>query len=277
MGILNVTPDSFSDGGKHINADAAATEAQRLWKAGAHIIDVGGESTRPMSEPISLEQELDRVLPVIERIRKQYPEVVVSIDTTKSKVAEEAVKAGAMVVNDISGGVADQSMLGVVAKLGVPYILMHLRGNSQTMRNPENVKYLDVAREVHDSLRKRALAAEKAGINRWNLILDPGIGFAFKTHQNLEVIRDLSRIRPLNLPLLVGPSRKGFLGELLHEKNLLFGEEKKSADSPARMWATAGIVSTCAAYGVDIVRVHDLPAMAQMLGVVDSVVRSAAS
>jgi dihydropteroate synthase/2-amino-4-hydroxy-6-hydroxymethyldihydropteridine diphosphokinase len=274
MGILNVTPDSFSDGGKHVNADAAAKEALRLWNSGAHIVDVGGESTRPMSSPVSLEQELDRVLPVIECIRKQSPEVVLSIDTTKAKVAEEAIKAGAMVVNDVSGGTADQHMLGVVAELGVPYILMHMRGNSQTMRSVQNTSYDDVVRDVHASLLSRALAAEKAGINRWNLILDPGVGFALKTHQNLQVIGSLSRLRPLGLPLLVGPSKKGFLGELLKERNLLFGEEKQSADSSSRQWATAGIVAACASQGADIVRVHDLPAMAQMLGIVDSVTRN---
>lgn len=234
---------------------------------------MGGESTRPMATPVSLEQELERTIPVIERIRKQSPEVMMSIDTFKAKVAEEAVKAGAVIVNDISGGIADAKMLGTVAELGVPYILMHMRGTPHTMRSAENTAYGNVVRDVHDSLLARVSLAEEAGISRWNLILDPGVGFAFKTRHNLEVVGGLSQLRPLNLPVLVGPSKKGFLGELLKEKDLLFGDEKTNADSTARQWATAGIVSACAAHKADIVRVHDLPAMAQLLGIVDSVVR----
>lgn len=276
MGILNVTPDSFSDGGKHGNAEAAAEEALRLWEAGAHIIDVGGESTRPMAAPVSADEELARVIPVIERVLKRNPEVVMSIDTMKAKVAEEAVRAGAQIVNDISGGEADENMLGVIARLSVPCVLMHLRGNSRTMRSEENTRYADLASDVHDSLQRRALAAEMAGINRWNIILDPGVGFSFQAHQNLELIRSLFLLRPLGLPLLVGPSRKGFLGELLKEKSLLFPEKAEGASSQARLWATAGVVSSCAMYGADIVRVHDLPQMAQLLGIVDSVSRAGA-
>src|SRR4028118_761430 len=209
MGVLNVTPDSFSDGGEFIALDAALMQAQRLVEAGADIIDVGGQSTRPNAEQVSVEEELNRVLPIVKQLRSLLS-IPISVDTTQATVAQKAIEAGADMVNDISGGTFDPNMLPVVAQLGVPIVLMHIRGTPQTMQ--QLTKYQDLIGEIYEFLERQIAAAIEAGIKTSHLIIDPGIGFAKTAQQNWEILRQLSKFRCLGVPILVGPSRKSFIG-----------------------------------------------------------------
>ena len=243
MGIVNVTPDSFSDGGNFLDAEAAASHAFQLAADGAAILDIGGESTRPYAEPVSADEELRRVLPVIERLREQL-KIPLSIDTSKALVARAAINAGAEIINDVTGLEGDADMLGVAADSGAGVCVMHMQGTPQTMQ--DNPTYADVVAEVREYLRRRRDALVAAGIARERICLDPGIGFG-KTHEhNLELMTYCHELHALGCPLLVGHSRKGFLAKLIGNKE---------AD---RTYATVGAALSLAVQGVQIVRVHDV-------------------
>lgn len=264
MGILNVTPDSFSDGGEFSSIKAAVIQARHMVAAGADIIDIGGQSTRPGSSQITLQQELDRVLPAIAAIREgpdEWAEVPISIDTTRAEVADRAIALGADIVNDISGGTFDPDMFSVVAQKQVPTILMHIRGTPQTMQKMTD--YEDLIGEIYGFLEGRIDAAVEAGIERSRLIVDPGIGFAKTGAQNLEIFRQMSRFRTLGVPILVGPSRKSFIGHLLD----------RSTDPKRRVWGTAAACVGAIAGGADILRVHDVAEMRDVCRVADAIFR----
>ena len=259
MGVLNVTPDSFSDGGEFNKPLSALNQALALAAGGADIIDVGGQSTRPGAEQISVEEELERVLSAIKMIRPKI-DIPISVDTTSSIVADRAVNAGADIVNDISGGTFDSSMFSTVASLNVPLILMHIRGNPQTMQ--QMTDYQDVIEEISNFLLQQITYSVAAGIKREKIIIDPGIGFAKNLEQNLEILRRLTELKKLNCPILVGPSRKSFIGRILNQPN-----------PKARVWGTAA--ASCAAIlnGADILRVHDVEQMRDVSMVADAIKR----
>ncbi len=262
MGVLNVTPDSFSDGGQFYGIDTAVAQAKYLAASGADIVDVGGQSTRPNAEDVPLEEELERVIPVISALRQDSSfNTPISIDTMKSVVAEAAVKAGADLVNDVSGALFDPAMLPTVAGLGVPIVLMHMRGSPQTMQ--QLTEYIDLIEEICEFLEQRAEVAMAAGIDRANIILDPGIGFAKNYTQNLEILRYLTRIRILGYPLLVGPSRKSFIGQILDQP-----------DPQRRVWGTAAACCAAIANGADILRLHDIQELRDTCRVADAIWRS---
>lgn len=258
MGILNVTPDSFSDGGQFFDRDVAIRHALDMVEQGADIIDVGGESTRPESEPLSLEEELGRVIPVIEAIITKI-NVPVSIDTYKSEVARRALEAGAAIVNDISALRFDPAMVKLVAERQVPVILMHMQGEPKTMQ--ENPVYEDVMGEIGEFLRERAEFAIQSGVKRENIIIDPGLGFGKTREHNLEVMRRLPELKKLGFPVLVGPSRKRFIGMTL--------------DLPEndRLEGTAAAVCYAIVQGANIVRVHDVKEMVRVTRMTDAMVK----
>jgi dihydropteroate synthase len=261
MAVLNVTPDSFSDGGCFNSVTKACAHALQLVKTGADILDVGGESARPGAQPVSLAEELSRVLPVIQGIREQLGRVPISIDTTKAAVARAAVMSGAGLVNDISGGLFDPQMLETVAALGVPICLMHLRGTPITMQ--QLTDYQDVTQEVEQELQARIEAAVAAGIGRENILVDPGIGFAKTAAQSMELLRNLQGLRErLGLPMLVGVSRKSFIGHILDRP-----------DPQQRQWGTAAACCVAIDRGADLLRVHDVAEMADVRQVMDALVR----
>ncbi|MGH8000038.1 MAG: dihydropteroate synthase [Brasilonema sp.] len=259
MGVLNVTPDSFSDGGEFNTATTALSQAQAMVAGGADIIDVGGQSTRPGAEQITLAEELDRILPVLQVLRKEIT-VPISVDTTRATVAEAAIEAGADIVNDISSGTLDPEMLPTVANMNVPIILMHIRGNPQTMQ--QFTDYQDLIGEIHSFLAKQIAAATAAGINQGKMIIDPGIGFAKNYEQNLEILRRLPQLRQLNCPILVGASRKSFIGRILNQP-----------DPKARVWGTAAACCAAIFNGADILRVHDVQQMRDVSLVADAIFR----
>ncbi|KAJ6172679.1 hypothetical protein N7470_001746 [Penicillium chermesinum] len=271
MAILNLTPDSFSDGGKHSPTDLTQlTETVRKFIAqGATIIDVGGESTRPGSVPVGADEEIARVVPAIKHIRTSIPEAAntaISIDTYRASVAEAACTAGADIINDVSAGLMDPEMLPTAARLGKSIILMHMRGTPQTMTKLTEYPS-GVIPEVSAELRSRVAAAEAAGIRRWRIILDPGLGFAKNQPHDLKILRDLHKLRGAEglecLPWLMGPSRKRFIGHLTGVK------------TPAeRVWGTGATVSASVAGGADIVRVHDVHEMWQVVRVADAIYRT---
>jgi len=245
MGVLNVTPDSFSDGGDFLDADAAVTRGLALAAEGADLVDVGGESTRPGAGRIDLDAELARVLPVVERLAAAG--VAVSVDTTRSEVAAAAVAAGAVLVNDVSGGLADEQMLATVADLDCAYLAMHWRGHSAEMQ--QRAVYQDVVAEVIAELSDRVAAAKAAGIKASRLVIDPGLGFAKTVEQNWTLLRELDQFDRLGLPILVGTSRKRFLGELLADAD--GARPPKERDD-----ATTALTALLAATGVWGVRTH---------------------
>jgi len=247
MGVLNVTPDSFSDGGEWLAPQAAVAHGIAMASAGADLVDVGGESTRPGAQRISIETELDRVLPVVEGLVAAG--VVVSIDTMRAEVARRAVAAGAAVVNDVSGGLSEPAMLCAVAELGVPYVAMHWRGYGDRMH--ENAVYDDVVTDVVAELGQRAADAVAAGIDPRAVVLDPGLGFAKGAEHNWALLHHLDRLRALGHPVLVGASRKRFLGSLLAA-----GDEPRAM--AARDRATDAVSALAAAAGAWCVRVHDV-------------------
>ena len=229
MGILNVTPDSFADGGRHFNIESALNRANEMAAESVDIIDVGGESTRPGAERITIDEELARVIPVISEIKNlvltNLTSVTISIDTTRSEVAQAAITAGASIVNDVSGGLADGKMAKLIASNpSVQYVAMHWRGHSREMQSLAT--YKDVVREVRDELEDRATSLLKAGVDPEQLILDPGIGFAKTSAHNWELLRNIDRLQLLGYPLLVGVSRKRFLGELIGSES---PDERESA------------------------------------------------
>lgn len=252
-GVLNVTPDSFSDGGRFVEPEAAVAQARRLVDDGADVIDVGGESTRPGAEPVTAIDESARVVPVVRALAEAG--IRVSIDTLNAATARAAVEAGAAIVNDVSGGLEDPAMLSTVAALEVDYVAMHWRGRSDRWDAVSD--YADIVTEVRDELRSRADAALAAGIAPDRLWLDPGLGFAKRGADNWELLRGLPALAELGFPLLVGASRKRFLGALLPE-----GASVDERDLP-----TAVVSSLCADAGVRAVRVHDAAATSRALDV----------
>jgi dihydropteroate synthase len=262
MGIVNVTPDSFSDGGRFGGADDAVKHGLQMIADGADILDVGGESTRPGSDPVSVDDELDRVLPVIRGFHEEAPGTPISVDTRRADVAVEAVSAGADIVNDVSAA-ADPGMLPLVKGTGAGLVLMHMQGKPKTMQLEPH--YEDVVAEVRDYLAGRLGAAVASGVSRSQLCVDPGIGFGKHLGHNLALLHDVRTFRDLRVPVLVGTSRKRFIGQLT-------GVE----DPAERVEGTAGAVAWCAAHGVDVLRVHDVKEMARVVRVVDAIARDPA-
>ncbi|MCG5058830.1 MAG: dihydropteroate synthase [Limnoraphis sp. WC205] len=263
MGVLNVTPDSFSDGGQFNTLETALIQAQKMVTAGVDIIDIGGQSTRPGSEQISLEEELNRVIPVVKLLRSQPNELAnipLSIDTTRAAVAQAAIEAGADLINDISGATFEPEILSVVAKLGVPIVLMHIRGTPKTMQ--QLTDYQDLIGEILQFFQERIQACKNARIYPDNIILDPGIGFAKTYEQNLEILRQLPKLRSLGFPLLVGPSRKSFIGHILNQ-----------SDPQKRVWGTAAACVAAIVGSGDILRVHDVKEMVDVCRVADAIYR----
>jgi len=263
MGVLNVTPDSFSDGGRFNDPEVATNHALQMIKDGADIIDIGGESTRPGSERISVQAELDRVLPVISALADSG--VAISIDTMRTEVAQAAVSAGACMVNDVSGGKSDPEMLGYVASLNLPYILMHWRGPSNIMNTLTD--YQDVVADVTNEISKQVNVAVAAGIARERIAIDPGIGFAKTVDQNWPILKHLDVLEELGLPILMGASRKKFLGELLAN-----GGVPRNSDE--RESATTAISTLMAARGLWAVRVHDVKSSSDAIAVVDRIAKT---
>ena len=248
MGVVNVTSDSFSDGGRHLHADAAIAHGIALAEAGADLIDVGGESTRPGAERVDEAIERERVIPVIRGLVDAG--IPVSVDTMRASVAEAAVAAGAVLVNDVSGGLADAGMLPAVASLDVPIVLMHWRGHSARMN--DLAVYGDVVADVMRELGERVDAAVDAGIDRARIVIDPGLGFAKEAEHNWALLAGLPMLAALGLPLLVGASRKRFLGSLLADAD---GTPRPVGE---RDLATLAVTAICAEHGVWGVRVHDV-------------------
>ena len=251
MGILNVTPDSFSDGGVLRNVQAAVEHGLKIAREGADIIDVGGESTRPGSEPVKTEDELERVLHVVGRLAQEV-DIPISIDSTKPEVAEACVNAGASLINDISG-LRMKGMIDVASRHKVPVIIMHMKGTPKTMQ--QNPQYRDVVEEILDFLRDRVQKARDAGIDT---IVDPGIGFGKSTHHNLEILLKLNEFRTLGVPVLVSPSRKSFIGDIT------------GLGVNDRLEGTIAAVCIAAMKGANILRIHDVQANKRALMIIDA-------
>lgn len=257
MGIVNVTPDSFYDGGKRFDSARAVADACEMVDAGAEILDVGGESTRPGAQPVSFDEELRRVLPVIRELRKNL-NVPISIDTYKEAVARAALDAGADIVNDISALQFDPAMAALVAAEGVPLILMHMQGVPRTMQREPH--YRDVVQEVRDFLADRVGSANQAGIDKERLIVDPGIGFGKTLVHNLALLKNLKSLKTLGQPLLVGVSRKAFIGKLLN-----------TASPEERLEGSLAAAVAAALSGANIMRVHDVRETVRALRVADAI------
>ena len=263
MGVLNVTPDSFSDGGRFNDQMIATNHALQMVQDGANIIDIGGESTRPGSDRITVKEELDRVLPVISALANSG--VAISIDTMRAEVASAAIAAGACMINDVSGGKSDPEMLSYVATLNVPYILMHWRGPSNIMNTLTD--YNDVVADVTREVSNQVDVAVAAGIARERIAIDPGIGFAKTVDQNWPILKHLEVLEGLGLPILMGASRKKFLGELLAKDGV-------ARDSDERESATTAISTLMAARGIWAVRVHEVKASSDAIAVVDRIAKT---
>jgi dihydropteroate synthase len=262
MGILNVTPDSFSDGGLYNNVNAAIVQASHMRDHGVDILDIGGQSTKPNAVDVDLEQELQRVIPVVQAIRSDssFDSIAISIDTTKAAVARAAIEAGADMINDVSGAVFDSQMLETVAELQVPIILMHLRGTPKTMQ--QLTEYENLTGEIMVFLKARIAAAIASGIAPDLIMVDPGIGFAKTAEQSLQLLQELAVFKSLNCPILVGTSRKSFIGKILNQ-----------ADPSKRVWGTAATCCAAIAHGANILRVHDVAEMHDVMRVADAVWR----
>ncbi len=259
MGILNVTPDSFSDGGQYANIQRAVARALEMAEQGADIIDIGGESTRPGAEKVSEADELDRVVPVIEALSEQL-NIPISVDTYKSRVAERALKAGAKIVNDISGLRFDKKMAQVIALKGAGIVLMHIKGEPRNMQ--QNPHYDDVMNEIVQYLEESKKIAFKEGISNRQIVVDPGIGFGKRLQDNFTIIRELDKLFVLSNPILVGPSRKSFIGQVL---NLPVDE---------RLEGTSAAVALSIQNGAQIVRVHDIREIKRVVEMTDAILKN---
>jgi dihydropteroate synthase len=264
MGVLNVTPDSFSDGGRFFNPAAAVAHGERLAAEGADIIDIGGESTRPFSEPVGDEEEIRRVVPVIAELAKRI-HVPISIDTTKAAVARRALEAGAAMVNDVAALRSDPALARVASEFGVPVVLMHMRGEPRTMQ--VSPSYEDLVSEIRDFLEDAAATAERQGVPRSRLIADPGIGFGKTPQHNLQLIKYLPEFASLDMPLLLGPSRKAFVRKLVKPD----GEKDIAPDQPAVETGTQAAVAAAVVNGAHLVRVHDVASTVATVKVVDAI------
>lgn len=256
MGIVNVTPDSFFDGGRFYDPRLAVEHGRRLVEEGADFLDIGAESTRPGSVPIDDEEELRRLVPIVTALA-QAVSVPISVDTSKAAVAKAAIKAGAVMVNDVTALRGDPDMADVVAQTGVALVLMHMQGTPQTMQQAPT--YGDVVEEVADFLAERARFAMERGVAKSRIVLDPGIGFGKVLTHNLDLLAHLRMLTTLGFPVLVGPSRKGFIGQLT----------KQSVEG--RAWGTAGVVALAVEQGANILRVHDVAAMRDVVNVATAI------
>lgn len=260
MGILNRTPDSFSDAGKFMGEDDAVAAALKMAHDGADIIDVGGESTRPGAAAVSAEEELHRVLPVIKRIKDKI-DTPISIDTSKAEVADAALHSGASFVNDITGLKQDPSMASVVAEYGVPVVVMHIKGTPRTMQI--NPRYTDLVDEITSALKESIDIAKAAGVDENKIIIDPGIGFGKTLEHNLQILKNFYRFKTIGRPMLAGVSRKSFIGEIL------------GRDDPRdRLMGTASAAAIAISNGANILRVHDVKEMKEVAAVADSICRT---
>ena len=257
MGVLNVTPDSFSDAGEFFDVEKAVVHGRRLVTEGAQIVDVGGESTRPGAEPVSAEEELRRVIPVIKQLRRENG-AVISIDTSKAEVASAALEAGAVIVNDVTGGLNDAEMIPLVARSGAALIIMHMQGNPQTMQTAPI--YKDVVREVANFFRQQYARALECGIDPMAIAFDPGIGFGKTLEHNLELLGNLEQLRVNGRPLVIGVSRKSFLGKLVD-----------SSEMSDRRVPTVALTSLLRARGADVFRVHEVSENVQALRVAEAI------
>lgn len=261
MGVLNVTPDSFSDGGKFLNVKKAVRHALAMQQEGADLLDIGAESTRPGSEGISAAEELARLLPVLQALRGKL-KIPISVDTRKASVAQLAIGAGAAIINDVSGLRNDPALAEVAARHDVPIFLMHMRGSPRTMQKMPFAK--NVMNDVTHGLRLSAAIARKVGVLKDRIVLDPGIGFGKSLEQNYELLAKLPQLAQMGYPLLVGVSRKGFLGKMVAVRNEVVPPEE-------RVWATAAAVTASILGGAHIVRVHNVKEMVQVARVADAV------
>ena len=260
MGVINLTPDSFSDGGDFNTSKKVLDQINYFLNNGVDIIDLGAQSTRPGAEEVGSTEEIKRLIPYLKLIKSEYPEILISIDTFNSEVAHEALLNGANWINDVTGGRRDKKILDVVSKFNCPFVITHSRGNSQNMN--KLVKYENVLNDVKCSLETLVKNALKKNISKKNIILDPGIGFSKDKNQNLEILRNLDIFKKFNLPILIGASRKRFIGEILNEAN------PKERDI-----GTLAISCICSQFRVDIVRVHNVRMNYQILKVADSIYR----
>jgi len=259
MGVVNITPDSFSDGGRYLDPEAAFAQAVKLVGEGADLLDLGAESTRPGASPVTDREELNRLLPVLKRIRKEIL-APISIDTASPEVAKRSLEAGADIINDVSGLKRSGSdMAKIVKKSGAGLVLMHSRGTPETMSSL--VHYEDVVRDVMTELRESIRIATDAGIDREQIVIDPGLGFAKTTEQNLEIMKDLSAFHGLELPVMLGPSRKSFIGQVT------------GRETSEREFGTAACVASAVMNGIQILRVHDVKAMRDVVRVTESIKR----
>jgi dihydropteroate synthase len=265
MGVLNVTPDSFSDGGTFLDSQAAVARALELERDGADILDIGGESTRPAALPVSAREELSRILPLCEALRGKLG-IPISVDTQKSEVAEAALAAGAEIVNDISALRTDPSLAGVARQAGVPVILMHMRGTPRTMQRGPFAR--NVVRDVMTGLREVLARARRAGLAKSQILLDPGIGFGKSHEQNFEILARLAEFARFGCPIVIGTSRKGFLGKALAKPG------EASLPPGERLLGTAATVTASILGGAHIVRVHDVAEIARVARVADAIVNT---
>jgi dihydropteroate synthase len=259
MGVLNVTPDSFSDGGNFFAREKAIERGLAMAAEGAHIIDVGGESTRPGAEPVAAEEELRRVIPVIEKLRAKI-DVAISIDTSKSDVARAAIQAGASIVNDVTGGRGDEEMLPLVAETNSAFIIMHMQGTPRTMQNQP--RYADVVLEIADFFRQQYARAIVYNIDPMAIAFDPGIGFGKTLEHNLELLAQLEKLRACDRPIVIGVSRKSFLGKLIN-----------SAQISDRLAAAVALTSLLRMHGADVLRVHDVKENVNALKVTEAILQ----
>lgn len=261
MGVLNVTPDSFSDGGDFFGAENAVEHGLRMAAEGAHIVDVGGESTRPRAEPVAPEEELRRAIPVIEQLRRKS-EVIISIDTSKAEVARAAIRAGASIVNDVTGGRGDEKMMPLIAESKSAFIIMHMQGTPQTMQiSPQ---YTNVVSEVFDFFRQQYSRAIVYNIDPMAIAFDPGIGFGKTLEHNLELLAQLERLRACDRPIVIGVSRKSFMGKLIN-----------SAQISDRLAPAVALTSLLRTRGADVLRVHDVKENVNALKVTEAILQRA--
>ncbi|OHB90314.1 MAG: dihydropteroate synthase [Planctomycetes bacterium RIFCSPHIGHO2_02_FULL_40_12] len=256
-GVLNVTPDSFHDGGKYNNIENALNRAREMIEDGADIIDIGGESTRPGSSYVSADEEIRRVIPIIKELSKET-DIPISIDTYKAEVADEAIKAGAQIINDISGLQADNEMARVAAENNTPVIIMHIKGHPHDF--PKDPVYADLVPEIISFLENRIEYAVKSGIAHNNIIIDPGIGFGKRPEHNIEILRELNKFKCLNLPIMVGASRKSFISKVLE-----LSDNNNISQLDSRLVGTLVTLVIAVTKGANIVRVHDVKETVQVI------------
>ena len=246
MGIVNATPDSFSDGNRFFDIDKGFEHASKMIEAGVHIIDIGGESTRPGAKTVDIGEEIKRVVPLIEKIKKNFPNSIISVDTRKSAVAHQALEVGADIINDVSGLEYSADMINLATEFKAGLMIMHMRGKPQNMLDKKFTKYSNIAEEILKYLLKQAAKAVKAGIDKQNIVIDPGIGFAKNFEQNIELIKNAEIFVNSDYPVLYGTSRKKFIGEILNQ-----------TDPQKRIFGTIGSSFALMQKGVEIIRVHD--------------------